>query len=81
MGKYITDAYTRVACTLCGNKTVDIIKPGTPFDKIKTCPCEEVKDYDALDIDELKEIAKGMNKPFPSNIGKQSLIKKIKGIK
>jgi hypothetical protein len=81
MGKYITDAYTRVSCTKCGNKTVDIIKPGTPFDKIKTCPCEDIKEIKDMDIDELKGIAKGMNLPFPSNIGKESLIKKIKGIK
>ena len=102
MGKYITDAYTRVQCTLCGNRIVDIILPGTPFDSIKECPCqveevevpteeveevevpteevEEVEDdLESLDIEEIKRIAVKNKIKFPKNIGKETLIKKIRG--
>ena len=40
MGRYQTDSFARIMCKLCGNKVLDILMPGQPFDSIKICPCE-----------------------------------------
>ena len=40
-GKYSSDNYARIKCNLCGNKNVDIILPGKPFNSIKPCKCQE----------------------------------------
>lgn len=78
---YITDAYARIQCTKCGNKLVDILKPGTPFDKIKECPCTKINDLTKLSLEELKELADKTNISYPSNIGAKTLITKLKGVK
>jgi len=40
---YITDAYARIQCKECGNKLADELKPGQPFEALKTCPCQVQK--------------------------------------
>lgn len=77
MGNYITDAYARVQCANCGNKVVDILKPGTPFDSIKPCPCEEEVVLKKLDIDEVRRqlTVKGIQFSPLAKLG--SLLKKL----
>ena len=83
MGKYITDSYARIICNKCGNKLVDILKPGTAFsfDGINPCPCEgkQVTDYSDKGIDELRELLKAKGIPFSSQAKEETLIKKLKG--
>ena len=81
MSNYFTDAYARIQCKECGNKLVDILKPGTSFDSIKPCPCEskQVVDYTDTDIEELRELLRGKDIPFSPQAGKPTLIKKLKG--
>jgi hypothetical protein len=40
---YITDAYARIQCNECGNKLVDTLIPGKPFESIKSCTCQAPK--------------------------------------
>jgi len=42
-GLYTTENYARIICNSCGNKNVDELKPGQPFDSIKKCACQEIK--------------------------------------
>ena len=78
---YITDAYARIQCKECGNKLVDILKPGTSFDSIKPCPCEskQVIDYTDKGIEELRELLKAKGIPFSPQAKEETLIKKLKG--
>lgn len=81
MGKYITDAYARIQCTVCGNKLVDVLKPGTSFDDIKECQecAEKTPDYDAMELEELQKACKDKGIMFASNAKEETLRKKLKG--
>jgi hypothetical protein len=82
MGKYITDAYARIVCKKCGNKTVDILMPGQPFDSIKSCECENktAVNYENIELEEARKLLKEKNILFSPQAKLETLIKKLKGV-
>ena len=78
-GKYITDSYARIMCTACGNKIVDILQPGKPFNSFKLCECGgEVNEYSNMEIEELRKVLDEKGIRYSPQAKKETLIRKIK---